>query len=76
MEGTQRTELILPPGYGTDVLEWAFGQEVYLRCDADQKNGVVTGILMRPKGVGYYVSWGDKTETFHYPFELTKSKGF
>ena len=68
--------LIQSTGYAPDVLEWTFGQEVFLKCDADQKRGMVTGIVMRPTGVGYYVSWGDKTEVFHYVFELTISKDF
>ena len=63
-------------GYAPDVLAWTFGQEVFLRCDGDQKKGMVTGIVMRPTGVGYYISWGDKAETFHYVFELTTERDF
>lgn len=69
----------VPPSsvcYAPDVIEWTFGQEVFLRCDSDQKKGLVTGIVMRPAGVGYNVTWGDRSETFHYVFELTTSKNF
>jgi hypothetical protein len=63
-------------GYAPDVIEWTFGQEVFLKCDADQKKGMVTGITLRPTGAGYNISWGDKAETFHYAFELTTEKDF
>jgi len=77
MSKTESSVTIPLKGYrGPDVIEWSFGSEVFLRCDADQDKGLVTGIVLRPGGCGYFVSWGNKCETFHYSFELSSMKDF
>ena len=63
-------------GYAPDVIEWTFGQEVFLKCDADQKKGMVTGISLRPNGSGYNISWGDRTEAFYYADAATTERDF
>jgi hypothetical protein len=54
---------------------FSLGQIVYHRC-APEEPGVVTGILQRPTGYSYYVTWGDRTEAAHYDIELTTEKSF
>ena len=51
----------------------SIGDFVYLITDEDQKKRIITGIIIRPSGVIYYVSCGE-VETTHYDIEITKDK--
>jgi hypothetical protein len=53
--------------------KYSIGDFVYLITDEDQKKRIITGIIIRPSGVIYYVSCGD-AETTHYDIEITKDK--
>jgi hypothetical protein len=60
----------------TDALTYSMGQIVYLKLKPDVA-GMVTGILFRPSGHGYYVTWSsDTAERYHFDCELTKEKSF
>ncbi len=59
-----------------DAILFHLGESIYLRQRPDTV-GMVTGIIWRPNGYGYYVTWSnDMVERFHYEIELTKQKGF
>lgn len=47
------------------------GDVVYHRAPIDRERGIVTGLLVRPTGVLYYVTWANKTECSHFEIELT-----
>lgn len=57
-------------------LGFVFGDEVYLKCDAENRKGIVTGFLHRVTGYIVCIAWGDRTETNHFPYEITKEKDF
>lgn len=60
----------------TDTLTYALGQTVYLKLKPDIA-GMVTGILFRPYGHMYLVTWSsDISERYHFDLELTKEKSF
>jgi len=59
----------------SDAVKFTLQDIVYLRLNPEVK-GVVTGILFRPHGVLYFVSWEGEPEGSHYDFELTKEKGY
>ena len=55
-----------------DAFPFAFGDQVEHVTD-DESLGVVTGILLRPAGDLYLVTWGPhSSEIEHYAFELKK----
>lgn len=56
----------LPP------IEFEIGAKVYLRAADQKRGGYVTGLFIRPTGVLYAVGWGNREETDHYGFELTR----
>lgn len=58
-----------------DSVKFSLGEKVYLVVDPDEQ-GMVTGILFRPHGVSYCVTWGNADETTHYDIELTAEKRF
>jgi len=59
-----------------DTLSFALGQTVYLKLRSDAA-GMVTGILFRPSGHSYLVTWAsDMSERYHYECELTLEKAF
>jgi hypothetical protein len=58
-----------------DGVKFALGEIVYLRVEPSEA-GIVTGIMFRPSGVCYYVSWSKTTEQQHYDIELQREKGF
>jgi hypothetical protein len=59
-----------------DNVTMAIGETVYLKLKTDHC-GMVTGILFRPNGVTYYVTWAhDFTERGHYECEITKEKSY
>lgn len=60
----------------TDALSFAMSQIVYLKIDPEEK-GMVTGILFRPGGCSYAVTWASSIEeSFHYEMELVADKAF
>lgn len=50
--------------------KYSIGEAVYLLTDPDQRMMLITGIIVRPSGVLYYLSYKAE-ETLHYEFELT-----
>lgn len=42
--------------------------------DGQPKRGMITGILVRPTGCIYYVTWCDDHESLHYAIELTEQE--
>lgn len=46
------------------------GDIVYLKTDKDQLPRIITGIIVRPTGCGYYLSSGTG-ESLHYDFEFS-----
>lgn len=58
-----------------DTVKFQIGEEVYLKVCSDTA-AMVTGILFRPSGVIYKVTWPSAAETDHYDIELTKEKRF
>jgi hypothetical protein len=57
-------------------IRFHLGQVVYSALD-DEDRGLVTGILFRPAGHVYYVTWGaTKQENLHYDFELKAERDF
>lgn len=58
-----------------DALKFHLGQTVYLAVNAEQQ-GMVTGILFRPNGFAYYVTFADGQERTHYEMELTAEKTY
>lgn len=58
-----------------DNVKFNLGDVVYLIIDPDMQ-GMVTGVLFRPHGIVYYVSWGISDEEPHYDIELTREKRF
>ena len=51
------------------------GDIVYMMVSPDDP-GMVTGIIYRPHGISYLVTWGNSSETSHYGIELTNVRGF
>lgn len=60
---------------GSDSALFNLGDIVYMVVDQEGP-GMVTGIVFRPHGITYLVTWGDSHETSHYDIELTSVKGF
>lgn len=56
-----------------DKVKFTLGQTVYLAIHGASV-GMVTGIVFRPVGVTYYVTWSDFSERSHYACELTDEK--
>jgi hypothetical protein len=57
-----------------DAVKFAIGSVVFHR--ADGKRAIVTGILFRPHGVLYAVTYGVNTEAWCYDFELSQEREF
>lgn len=58
------------PSQNPDALRYGLGDSVWFKLDRE-KEGMVTGILFRPSGVIYKVTWEDMSEKDHYECELT-----
>ena len=58
-----------------DQVKFNFGEVVYRKVNPEA-TGVVTGIVFRPTGTAYLVTWGDGEETPCYDFELTTERSF
>lgn len=54
---------------------YKLGEIVFLITDSDQVSRMVTGILIRPIGVLYYLTSGT-IETLHYEIEIASDKSF
>lgn len=53
------------------------GQIVYskiVRDDGKPIRGMVTGIMIRPHGIAYLITWPKGDETQHFHMELTAEK--
>jgi len=49
---------------------FSLGDSVYVKTDTEQLERIITGIMIRPGGVVYYVQQSINNETCHYDFEL------
>jgi hypothetical protein len=49
------------------------GQSVYIKTDPDQKECIVTGLVIRQSGIHYLVMF-DTRESEHYNFELSEER--
>jgi len=59
-----------------DVTKFDLGDFVYKRMAPDEL-GMITGILWRPHGVVYLVTWaGEEDENTHYDIELTRERNW
>lgn len=60
----------------SDTLTFSIGQTVYLAISPDEV-GMITGIVFRPNGHQYAVSWASSMdETIHFEMELTAEPVF
>lgn len=51
--------------------EFWFGDVVYLRVHDEPRKGMVSRVQLSPGGsVLYTVTWGDRTDSYHYAAEL------
>ena len=55
------------------AINFKIGETAYLKTDIDQRERLVTGILIRPAGVMYDLSFGSEN-SYHYDFEISKKK--
>lgn len=53
-------------------VKFDIGDIVYHKLAKEKHPGMVTGIVVRPSGNFFYVSWPDNTETAHFDLELTR----
>ena len=53
------------------VFPWDFGTIVYLRICDEPDRGMITGYAVKPEGVVCFVTWSNREEKLHYPFELS-----
>ena len=58
-----------------DSVKFSLETFVYMKVKPDTP-GMITGVLFRPCGVLYYVTWGNAEETYHHEIELTTDKTF
>jgi hypothetical protein len=67
---------LYPSSMTPDTLAFSIGQTVYLTIAPDE-TGMVTGIVFRPNGHQYAVSWASSMEeTIHYELELSAEPVF
>lgn len=55
--------------------KFMFGDIVFLITDDQQLERIVTGWIVRPQGISYYLSCGT-VETLHYDFEIGTDKNW
>lgn len=55
--------------------KYNIGDVVFLLTDVEQLNRIITGIIIRPNSILYYVSCGS-TETLHYDLEIILEKNY
>ena len=53
--------------------DFEIGEIAFLRTDIDQRERLVTGVLIRPGGVMYELSYGSEN-SYHYDFEISKKR--
>lgn len=53
------------------TLTYDLGDVVYHRLAESPRKGLVTGVLLRPTGHSYLVTWPDHGELAHYAMELS-----
>lgn len=58
--------------YAYDI-EYFIGEAVYLVTDPEQLERIVTGIIFRPSGLLYSLSYCGN-ESWHYPCEISMTK--
>lgn len=51
-------------------VEHPIGSMVYLKADDEPRRGMVTGIMLRPIGPTYQVTWSGGEERGHFACEL------
>jgi hypothetical protein len=52
---------------------YAYGDEVYLKTDIDQRMRIVSGYIYRPGAMLYMLACG-QDESSHYEFELSETR--
>ena len=58
-----------------DAIKWTFGQIVH--SVLSERNGIITGITLRPGDHRYLVTWQDTAdEAYCFEFELSEEKTF
>ena len=55
-------------------LPFQIGDRVYLVTDKEQKERIITGMMVRVTGVSYIVCMSDEVETYHYDIELSHDR--
>lgn len=55
--------------------KYKIGDIVYLKTDELQRQRIITGYILRPNLIIYYVSYLSD-ESFHYDFELSETINF
>ncbi len=53
--------------------KFAIGDKVMFAIKQGIDNGIVTGISIRENGITYCVVWSNKSESWHYQFEIVKA---
>lgn len=53
--------------------KYELGEIVYLVTDTEQAARIITGIIIRPTGIIYYLSCG-KEEGNHYEIEMSRER--
>lgn len=49
-----------------------FGDRVEYDNKIGKDDGIVTGLSLRPNGITYCIAWSNKSESWHYEYELKK----
>ena len=57
-------------------IEFNIGQSVYVKTDIQQRERIITGIILRPFNSVTYLATLDELESALYGFELSKEKDF
>lgn len=52
--------------------EFAIGDNVKFAIKSGTDFGIITGISIRENSISYCVVWSNKTDSYHYKFELLK----
>jgi hypothetical protein len=52
-------------------LDYDIGDVVYHRLADERRRGLVTGILVRPSGCSFLITWADHVESTHFAMELS-----
>ena len=55
--------------------KYNIGDVVFLLTDIDQVKRIITGIIIRPNSILYYVSCGS-AETLHYDLEIILERNY